>query len=85
MIGNALNHIGLSTLMYAPLFMLAFGYWQLGNRQMFFNDVPTISHKNEMYDPGHALIDYTAGYNYTMVYLIFLVVFLFFNLYVSVL
>ena len=27
MIGNSLNAIGLSTLMWAPIFMLSFGYW----------------------------------------------------------
>jgi len=85
MIGNALNHIGLSTLMYAPLFMLAFGYWMLGNRQMFFNDIPKISHMNEIYNPGHALIDYTQGYNHTVAILIFFALFLFFNLYAKVL
>jgi len=33
MIGNALNDRGLGTFLYAPLFMMAFGYWQLSNRQ----------------------------------------------------
>jgi len=85
MIGNALNSIGLNTLMWAPIFMLTFGYWQLGNRQIFFNQIPQITHKNEIYDPKHDLIDFSDGYNYTLLYLIFIVVLLMFNLYSRIL
>ena len=33
-----LNNHALNALLYAPLLMLANGYWVLGNRQMFFNE-----------------------------------------------
>ena len=85
MIGNELNHIGQSTLMWAPMFMLSFGYWQLGNRQMFFNQIPQINHKNEIYDPKHKFFDYSEGYNYTLIYLIFIVILLLFNLQAKIL
>ena len=81
MMGNELNDIGLSVLQLAPLMMMVFGYWQIGNRQQFFNAMPTITHKNEVYDPGHALIDYTEGWNFTAMFLIFLVIFACFNIY----
>lgn len=31
--------------------MIAFGYWQLGNRQIFFNEPQPIVVKSEEYNP----------------------------------
>ena len=39
LLDNKLNMKVLDILSYAPLFTLSFGYWTLGNRQMFFNEV----------------------------------------------
>jgi hypothetical protein len=47
---------------------------------MFFNQIPQISHKNEIYDPEHDLFDYLNGYDYTVIYLIFIVILLLFHL-----
>lgn len=38
MIDNQLNDRAVEILMFAPLIMLSFGYWMLGNRQMFYNE-----------------------------------------------
>ena len=35
---NKLNESSLSILQFAPIGMLLLGYWQLGNRQQFFNE-----------------------------------------------
>jgi len=59
--------------------MMLFGYWQLGNRQQFFNDMPLRRHRNEVANPQHALIDYTQGYNYTILLLVYFVIFFFFE------
>ena len=32
LIGNELNHLGLSVMGAAPIFMFFFGYWHFGNR-----------------------------------------------------
>lgn len=37
MFGNYINERALDILQYAPLLMLLFGYWMLGNRQIFYN------------------------------------------------
>ena len=37
--GGDMNDGALKILTYAPFCMIAFGYWQLGNRQIFFNDI----------------------------------------------
>ena len=38
MFDNLLNDRALSILMFAPLFMVMFSYWMIGNRQMFYNE-----------------------------------------------
>ena len=84
MIGNDLNNTGLSIFMFAPMFMMAFGYWQLGNREQFFNEIPEITERSEHYDPKHALIDYDLGPNYTMILLAFFVLFGFFSIWTKI-
>ena len=84
MIGNDLNNTGLSIFMYAPMFMMAFGYWQLGNREQFFNEIPSITQRSEHYNPKHALIDYTLGPNYTMIMLGFFVLFGLFSIWTKI-
>lgn len=62
---NRLNDRGLGALLYAPLFMLANGYWVLGNRQMFFNQHDAKEHSfGEIYDPKHYLFDFVDGPNH---------------------
>jgi len=38
LLDNRLNDCGLDLLKKAPMFMIFFGYWFLGNRQVFFNE-----------------------------------------------
>ena len=52
-------------MLYAPAFMLANGYWVLGNRQMFFNEWAPKDHTfGEILDPKHYLFDFTDGPNH---------------------
>ena len=47
LIDNKLNDRALKILEWAPIMMLVFGYWQLGNRQMFFNEVSDLSYTSK--------------------------------------
>jgi len=53
--------------------MFLFGYWALGNRQMFFNEPHAIEHKNASPDPGHPLISFKYGVNHTHLILLFVI------------
>ena len=50
-----LNKRVLDLLRFAPIFMFAFGYWALGNRQMFFGEAPQIEYAADNIDPDHHL------------------------------
>lgn len=55
--------------------MFLFGYWQIGNRQIFFNDAdPKVSSSLKV-DPDHPLVDFKTA-NQTVVAFIILVVLL---------
>lgn len=64
MYDNKMNDGALKILQFVPLFMLSFGYWQLGNREIFFNS-----------EGDHGIFD---GMSHTLMMLIFLPFFLFF-------
>ena len=52
MMDNKLNLSCLHILQYAPLFTFSFGYWTLGNSQMFFNLIsPKTRAFGELIDP----------------------------------
>lgn len=68
----------LKILIYAPLMMLFFGYWQLGNRQIFFNESEPIEYNHSQVCPNHSLFDFSNGINHTVIFLIYLPVFIFF-------
>ena len=55
MLGNDLNENGLKVLMNAPIGMMLFGFWLVGNRQMFFNEYPFLTSRSEVYNPGHTI------------------------------
>ena len=74
---NKMNERALVMLAYAPVFLLAFGYWKLGNRQKFFNEVKSREVVGEVLDPQHYLFDYSDGPNNTIIYLIFIIFFIF--------
>jgi len=73
---NKMNERALILLSYAPIFMLAFGYWQLGNRQAFYNEVKERSFSGEVLDPEHGLFEYGNGLDSTFVFLFFFMFFL---------
>lgn len=55
MFGNRLNDGALSVIQNSTIMMLLFGYWQLGNRQMFFNQISSINYQTDIIDPQHKL------------------------------
>ena len=57
--------------------MALFGYWHMGNRQVFFNEAELRVHKNEILNPKHFLIDYSQGVNGSLMFLIMLPIFIF--------
>lgn len=64
MLDNSLNQQALNTLQQAPLLMLFFAYWYLGNRQMFFNETkPIMTANSEIDESMHSLFDYSDGPN----------------------
>lgn len=71
MYDQKLNDDVLSILRFAPLFMFVLGYWQIGNRQMFFNDSSELVTSSDRADPNHRLFDLTHP-NHTWMVLIFL-------------
>ena len=74
MIDNQLNDRALSILMFAPIMMLSFGYWFLGNRQMFFNEHLDIEYANASKLTDHKAFNFSRGYDYSMVLLVFIVI-----------
>lgn len=79
MYGGGMNVGALAILSYAPIFMLCFGYWQLGNRHMFFNEIPTLETSSDGVDPGHHIFDYSKGLDYTIILVIFIPFIIFFR------
>ena len=65
MYGNKMSDGAIYILTKAPLFMLSFGYWQLGNRQIFFNESHPIDFASEKYDPKHYLFNFDSGFHHT--------------------
>ena len=79
--GNVLNENSLGILMKAPIGMAIIGYYMLGNRQMFFDEMPKINYSSQPYNPGHSLIDYDGGLNVTFVMFVVGVMILIFGFY----
>ena len=65
--------------MAAPIFMLCSGYWMLGNRQMFYNEIIPIEYGNHALLTDHKPIDYSYGLDYTSILLLFIVMFKFYR------
>lgn len=54
-----LNKQALNAMGFAPIVMMMFGYWYLGNRQMFFFDEAKIRiNESDSIDPGHYLFQF---------------------------
>ena len=59
--------------------MLCFGYWQFGNRQIFFNEASEKETSTDQRNPNHFLIDFKDFPDHTFIFLLFIPVFLFFE------
>ena len=75
--GNDLNKKALDVMKFAPVIMFTFGYWQLGNRQIFFNEKIVLEYIGKINDPKHSLFDYSKGPDHTILLLVLLPVFWF--------
>jgi hypothetical protein len=76
MLNEKLNTQALKLLRYAPVWMFFFGYWAVGNRQMFYNEVGPRINKYDNIDPEHKLMEFkTFGCDITC-FGVFLVLFL---------
>ena len=56
---NSLNDHAYSILEKAPIFMMLFAYWQLGNRQMFFNEVEVKQNQRDIVRDGHKFFNFS--------------------------
>ena len=54
---NGLNAWALKILSKAPLFMMCFGCWQLGNHEIFFNRSLEMTNFNQGMKPTHLFFD----------------------------
>ena len=68
---NKLNARALSILQFAPVMMVFFGYWQLGNRQMFHNETMSLVHSSQKILTQHDAI-YFSEFTSAHLFLFFL-------------
>ena len=74
---NRLSNQALQSLKLGPIFMMAFGYWYLGNRQMFFNEYSPIERANSaIQDPNHHIVDFSDGFSHPQLLLIAMILFI---------
>jgi hypothetical protein len=45
----------------APFFMMFFGYYYMGNRQMFFSEVEILENKYDVRNSNHKIFDFSKG------------------------
>ena len=78
---NKTNIKALRYLGYAPFLMIIFGYWQLGNRQIFYNERIPLSFASQkiqgQFDPGHQPIHVSDQLQFHHLFLFFAPIFLF--------
>ena len=72
-----LNDSVLQILRWAPLLMFVFGYWAMGNEQIFFNNAATRTSMNQVMDPKHALLDFAHGLNQNVLMLLVIAILVF--------
>lgn len=80
-----MNIGALNILSCAPIPMLLFGFWQLGNRQIFFNESIPIEDLGETGDPGHKIFDYSKGIDHTILLILYVPFIIFFRRYIKAL
>ena len=71
---NKLNARALQILQVAPVMMVFFGYWQLGNRQMFHNETWSLERASEKVETHHHVF-YFSEFTNAHIFLIFLPLF----------
>jgi len=81
LIDNKLNDYALSILQKAPICMLILGYWQLGNREMFFNSPSELENARDVADSQHTLFHGEDGLSHIYIFICFLPIFGFFEPY----
>jgi hypothetical protein len=57
MYDDKLNNATLSILKWAPYFMMMFGYWLMGNKQIFSNVVNPVEYKTDPINTDHYYLD----------------------------
>lgn len=57
--GDDLNNLAIKYMFWAPILFLAFGYWTVGNKQMFNNAVYPLTNPNMPIQTGHTGIPWT--------------------------
>jgi len=76
---NDLNDKVYRVLEKAPLIMIVFMYWMLGNRQMFYNEVELRTNFNDILRPNHNWFDFSKGVDHTAFILLFFPIFMFYE------
>jgi len=78
-LNNHLNDKVYQILEGAPLAMIIVSYWQLGNRQMFFNEVGLKENQSDIISSNHQLFDFSKGVDHTVFLLCFFPILLYYN------
>jgi hypothetical protein len=53
MLDDALNKLVLNMMRWAPIVFLIMGYWAMGNKQIFYNEVYPMQYENAPIVTGH--------------------------------
>lgn len=80
-----MNEGALAILRLAPILMFTFGYWQMGNRQIFFNEPSTKDNNADHQETSHSLFDFSDGLNHTAVFFVFFPIIILFREYLVIL
>lgn len=81
--GGSLSVSAIDLLSWCPIISMLFGYWMMGNRQIFFNETKALETFRDEKDPYHLILGYNTTGEFkpdqTMIFLIFLPFFIFFD------
>lgn len=58
--------------------MLSFGYWQLGNRQIFFNEIESVVTPKMVIDPNHKVFHWDEGLSHVHILLLLILPLIYF-------
>lgn len=74
MFDEKMNSAAISVLKWAPFFMMSFGYWCFGNKQIFSNELYPVVHEADPLVTNHDVFDFKEV-NQTVPLFIFAIVF----------